>query len=49
MEVSTGLVKMSDNVTFLFADGRSSDVRRSACGGGGSAAVAANHRQLSAV
>lgn len=33
----------------LFADGRGADVRRRARGGRGSAAVAADHRQLSAV
>lgn len=48
-DVLAGAIKMPNDVTFLFADGRSADVRRRARGGGGSAAIAADHRQLSAV
>ncbi len=40
---------MSNAITFLFADGRGTDVRRRARGGRGGAAIAADHRQLSAV
>ena len=40
---------MSNDTTFLSADGRGADVRRRARGGGGGAAVAADHGQLAAV
>lgn len=43
------LIKRSNHITSLFADGRSADVWCRACGGSGRAAVAANHGQLSAV
>lgn len=43
------VIKMSDDVTLLFADGCGTDVRCRACGGCGGAAIAADHCQLSAV
>lgn len=48
-DVLAGVVNMSNDMTFLSADRCSTDVRRRACGGGGGAAIAADHRQLSAV
>lgn len=44
-----GVIKRFNNITSLFPDGCGADVWRCACGGGGGAAVAANHGQLSAV
>lgn len=48
-DVLAGVIKMSNDITSLSADGCSADVRRRARGGGGGAAVAADHGQLSAV
>lgn len=48
-DVLAVVIKMSNGVTLLFADGCGTDVRRCACGGCGSAAIAADHCQLSAV
>lgn len=47
--VSTGVVKMPNNITLLFADRCGTDVRRRARGGGGGAAIAADHRQFPAM
>lgn len=48
-DVLAGVIKLSNDTTSLFADGCSADVRRRARGGSGSAAIAADHRQLPAV